>query len=76
MTPPPAEKVAEPFTGPYVAERPCCSVCDARKRCHVCGARTLLACSNCQINFSATVYVCKSPACRDEHERKCYGAKP
>lgn len=53
-----------------------CTVCDAKKLCHVCGNQTLLACSDCQINFAATVYVCARSACRDEHERKCYGSKP
>jgi hypothetical protein len=54
----------------------CCTICDAKKVCHVCGEQTLLACSDCQINFGATVYVCSKPSCRDEHERKCYGSKP
>lgn len=54
----------------------CCTVCDAKKVCHVCGEPTLIACSDCQINFAATVYVCVKTACRDEHERKCYGSKP
>ena len=61
---------------PYSAERKCCSVCDAKKRCHVCKEQTLIACSDCQINFSATVYVCQKAKCRAEHERKCYGSKP
>ena len=59
-----------------VAEKRCCTVCDSKKVCHVCGTQTLLACSDCRINFQATVYVCSKPACRDEHERKCYGSKP
>lgn len=59
-----------------VAEKRCCTVCDAKKVCHVCGDQTLLACADCQINFHATVYVCRKPSCRDTHERKCYGSKP
>jgi len=57
----------------YVPERSCCSVCDRKKVCHVCGAQTLLACSDCRLNFGAVVYVCSDPACRDAHERKCWG---
>lgn len=53
-------------------EKNCCSICDAKKKCHVCGQQTLLACSECRINFDATVYVCKKSKCRDEHEMKCY----
>lgn len=55
----------------YLAERRCCSQCDAKKRCHVCDEPTLFACSDCQIDFHATVYVCAKRSCRDEHERKC-----
>jgi hypothetical protein len=66
------EAVAPPSpAGTYEAERRCCSVCDAKKVCHVCGETTLLACSDCRIDFGVTVYVCKRPACRDEHEAKC-----
>lgn len=61
-------------TEKYKAEKRCCSVCDRKKVCHVCGEQTLLACSDCQINFAATVYVCQKSACRDAHERKCFGA--
>ena len=53
----------------------CCSVCDQKKVCHICGEQTLFACSDCQINFSATVYVCYKSECRDAHERKCFGAR-
>ena len=60
----------------YAAEKRCCTVCEARKCCHVCGDQTLFASSDCQINFNATVYVCGKRACREEHERKCYGSKP
>jgi hypothetical protein len=41
--------------------------------CHVCGESTQIACSDCQINFSATVYVCSKASCRDAHDIKCYG---
>lgn len=62
--------------GPYVASKPCCSICDRQKQCHVCGGQTLFACSNCRLNFKAVVYVCSKSSCRDEHERKCWGDKP
>jgi len=55
----------------YVAERHCCTVCDSQKLCTICGDQTLLACSDCRIDFQTTVYVCKKSDCRDEHERKC-----
>lgn len=51
----------------------CCTICDAKKVCHVCGEQTLWACSDCRINFATTIYVCQKPACRDEHELKCIG---
>jgi len=60
----------------YVEEKRCCVVCDHKKVCHVCGEHTLFACSDCQINFKATVYVCTKQKCRDTHERKCCGAAP
>lgn len=41
--------------------------------CHVCKTPTEFACSDCRINFSATVYVCGTRACRMEHDRKCAG---
>ena len=41
--------------------------------CHVCGDQTFLACSDCRINFTATVWVCKKSSCRDEHEKLCAG---
>jgi hypothetical protein len=53
-------------------ERRCCTICDARKVCHVCKQQTLSACADCQINFSATVYVCGKRECREAHERKCF----
>lgn len=52
------------------AQKPCCSICDTRKRCY-CGRQTLYACSNCQIDLRVTVYVCPTSACRDAHEKKC-----
>lgn len=60
----------------YESEKRCCSVCDQQKVCHVCGVQTLFACSDCRMNFKAVVYVCTKPACRDEHERMCYGPGP
>lgn len=65
--------VNDTSTTAYQQSKPCCTICDRQKRCHVCGDQTLFACSNCQINFAATVYVCAKSACRDEHERKCAG---
>lgn len=55
----------------YKAEKHCCTVCDAKKKCHICGKQTLYACSDCQIDLGATVYVCSSSDCRDAHEKKC-----
>jgi hypothetical protein len=55
----------------YEAEKRCCTVCDAKKVCHVCGEQTLWACSDCRINLGTTVYVCQKAKCRDEHEKKC-----
>lgn len=49
----------------------CCTVCDAKKVCHVCGDQTLFACSDCQINLKATVYVCGKIACRTTHDEVC-----
>jgi hypothetical protein len=62
--------------GRYISERRCCSVCDRQKVCHVCGTQTLMACSDCRLNFGAVIYVCTNTVCRAEHERKCYGSKP
>lgn len=45
-------------------------------RCHVCGSPTSLCCSDCRINFDASVYVCSKAACRDAHDLKCYGDSP
>ena len=59
----------------YKEQKRCCSICDAKKICHVCGKQTLYACSDCQINFNATVYVCQSSKCRDAHEMRCYGSR-
>lgn len=55
----------------YNPERTCCSVCDARKVCHVCGAQTLWACSDCRIDLGATVYVCQKLVCQMTHAEKC-----
>lgn len=44
-----------------------------RRICSVCGDATDLCCSDCRINFQTTIYVCRKPACRDEHGIKCYG---
>lgn len=54
----------------------CCTVCDARKVCHVCGEQTLWACSDCQINLKAAVYVCGRRECRERHDRMCSGGGP
>lgn len=64
QTPTPEEK--------YVAEKRCCTICDRKKLCHVCKQPTLLACSDCRIDFATTIYVCGNSECRDRHERKCY----
>lgn len=39
--------------------------------CVVCGAPTVLACSDCAIDSGGTnsVHVCNKSACRDEHEK-------
>jgi hypothetical protein len=45
------------------------------KACHICGKPTDMACSDCQINLRATVYVCPDSTCRDEHEKRyCAGS--
>lgn len=51
-------------------ERECCTICDAKKFCHICKSQTLYACSDCRIDFGVTIYVCTSKACRDEHEER------
>ena len=56
---------------PYFAERRCCTVCDAKKLCTICGAQTDMACSDCRIDFQSTIYVCSKNECRNEHEGKC-----
>lgn len=55
----------------YEKKKRCCTVCDAKNLCSVCNDATLYACSDCQIDLAATVYVCPKPACRDAHEPKC-----
>lgn len=59
----------------FQEEKRCCHTCDSKKKCHICGRETLLACSDCQIDLGATVYVCSSSTCRDSHEIKCPGRK-
>src|SRR5690349_5759542 len=39
--------------------------------CSVCGDATDLACSDCRIDFQTSVYVCRKPECRDQHETRC-----
>lgn len=43
--------------------------------CHICGGQTQLACSDCQINLAATVYVCSKGDCRRAHDRVCSGER-
>jgi hypothetical protein len=64
----------DPKMQPLDKEKSCCTVCDARKKCHVCGQQTLYACSDCRIDFGVTVYVCNKKECRDAHEQKCPAA--
>lgn len=52
-------------------EKSCCLPCDLKKKCHVCKTPTLFVCSDCQINFSTSVYVCKDSQCHNAHESKC-----
>lgn len=40
-------------------------------RCSICKVATDMACADCQILLSATIYVCAKSACRDEHEINC-----
>lgn len=61
---------AAPVTS-FTEERPCCSVCDLKKRCSICREATLFACSDCRIDFGVSVYVCSAQTCRDAHEQKC-----
>lgn len=55
----------------YGEQRRCCTVCDVKNQCHVCGATTQWACSDCAIDFGITIHVCASSECRDAHEEKC-----
>lgn len=55
----------------YQEQKYCCSSCAQKRRCHVCDDVTTLACSDCAIDLSAVVYVCKKKECRDSHETKC-----
>jgi hypothetical protein len=58
----------------YQEEKRCCTVCERKRKCHICGAVTQLACSDCAINLGVTVYVCSRTECRDKHEERCSGA--
>ena len=55
----------------YDNQRPCCSVCDAKRKCVVCGQPTQWGCSDCRMDFKVTIYVCPNTSCRNEHEKKC-----
>lgn len=55
----------------YETERYCCTVCAKKKKCHVCGAVTEYACSDCAIDLRMAVYVCATTECRHAHEEKC-----
>jgi hypothetical protein len=61
----------DPKMQPLDKEKSCCTVCDARKKCHVCGQQTLFACSDCRIDLGVTVHVCNKKECIDAHEQKC-----
>lgn len=55
----------------FVELKRCCTVCDAKKVCHICRGQTLWACSDCAIDLSATIHICASNECRNAHEEKC-----
>jgi hypothetical protein len=55
----------------FKEEKRCCTSCDAKRLCHVCGNTTQMACSDCRIDLGVTIYVCAKTACRDTHETKC-----
>lgn len=57
--------------GHLVADKHCCTVCDAKKFCHVCEQQTLYACSDCRIDFGVSIYVCAKSSCRAKHEAMC-----
>lgn len=74
---PTVDAVAAGQTSSHYEElKRCCTVCDRKKKCHVCGEQTLFACSDCRINFQATVYVCAKDSCQDAHEQKCFSHRP
>lgn len=54
-----------------LTDKPCCTICDAKKTCHICGQQTLMACSDCRIDFGISIYVCNKPECQKKHESKC-----
>jgi hypothetical protein len=43
--------------------------------CHVCGCPTEIACADCRMTLSTTVFVCPSRSCRAYHEERCCAAK-
>lgn len=49
----------------------CCTSCDSKQLCHVCGDQTQFACSDCRIDLGSSVYICSKKECRDAHESKC-----
>ncbi len=53
----------------FEKQKRCCSSCDAKRKCHICGDMTEWACSDCTICFGTTVYVCTKTKCRDDHEQ-------
>ncbi len=57
------------MTAQYAEKKHCCTVCDAKRKCHVCGDQTQWACADCAISFGATVYVCGKTTCRDAHDQ-------
>lgn len=67
----PAKATPQSPTPTFTEEKRCCVRCDMKKKCHVCKTPTLYACSDCQIDLSATVYVCSDKKCRDHHETHC-----
>lgn len=66
-----AEGIDMQIPDKYPQEEYCCSSCAQKRICHVCQDQTIYACSDCQIDFGITVYVCSKKECRDYHESKC-----
>ena len=58
-----------------VAEKSCCTICDAKKRCSVCETQTLLCCSDCRVDLKSSIYVCGSLTCGKSHDKKCPGTR-